>query len=101
MRASRFADAVLEGASRVDRVLDLFSRQGQIAQALAGRIGDRVRNRCRSRPLPGLAAAKEGKARSVDDVNVDLVGNGVEPQDRIGLPVDARDSRVVEGDGLV
>jgi hypothetical protein len=61
-------------ALRVDRVLDPLSRQRQVAQALAGGIGDRIGDRGGCGALTGFAAAEERLAGTVDDVDVDLSG---------------------------
>jgi long-chain acyl-CoA synthetase len=85
----------------VDRVLDPFSRQRQIAQAFAGGIRNRICDRGCGRPLPGFAAAEERLAGAIDDVDLDAVGHRVEAQDRIGLPVDAGDPGVIETNAFI
>ena len=65
----------IAGPSCVHRVLDAFARQRQIAQPLAGGIGDGIGDRRRRGP-PSL-------------------------QNRIGLPVNTGDPGVVEGDAFV
>ena len=51
--------------------------------------------------MAGLAAAEEWLTGPVQDVNVDDVGNRIEPEDGIGLPIDAGDPCIVERNGFV
>src|SRR4051812_22089281 len=72
--------------------------QGQIPDTYAECGVDGVRDRRGSRSLRGLTGA-ERRLVTVDEVYVDL-RRGREPQDRVALPVVARDAAPVEPDPL-
>src|SRR5690349_9938159 len=87
--------------SDADRGLDSLPRQRQLAQAHAGRVGDRVGDGRRGRSLRRLAGAEKRRAGAFDHVDFDAVGHLGEARDRVGCPIVAYDPASVERDGLV
>src|SRR6478736_7760422 len=64
-------------------------------------MGDCICDRRRGWPLPGFAASEKRLTGTIDNMNLDAVGDRVEAQDRIGLPVDAGDPPIVEGNAFI
>src|SRR5581483_5065475 len=83
-----------------DACFDTFAVQGQLADPMAGRIGDRIGERGGGGALRRFANAEEGLAGPVDDLDLDAARHVREAQDRIAAPVAARDPALVEGDRL-
>ena len=77
------------------RVSGKFRSRFPVALAMAFAI-DAAAGPCPVSPLP-----RNGWPGPVDDVNLDAFGHRIETQDRIGLPVDAGDPGVVEGNAFV
>jgi hypothetical protein len=84
-----------------DRGFHLCGGEGDVAQPYAGGIADGVGNGGGGRPLPRLASAQEGLARTGDDVDFDRFRGGGEAQDRIAAPVAAQDMAAIEVDRFI
>src|SRR5262249_8384088 len=71
--------------SHANRGLDPLARERQFAQACTGRIRDGIGKGGGRWPLRCLAGAEERLARSVDQMDIDAVGQIGKAQDLIGL----------------